>query len=287
MQYAYFNNGGLVSYDDENAICAKVQYAQEHNLNGFIIWELSGDLMDDLSTPLLDVTIKKLLDPSYQCPGQPGIVPDFVTLPGSNYVPTPIIPAPEPVFQAPPQPNGPTPVKYPVPFVPYYPPVSSPEPPQLPLNSQPGNLDEQPAPYYPPVSAPETPQLPLNSQPGNLDEQPVMQPPSYTQPEMADEASVILLCGNQQQGTYDENDWFEFTFGYELHRDPAVFVDDAVKDLKRSLLNGLAVKLSCSASGYGRSLRINDLLASRENIVAIGATQSDLPDFNSECCKVT
>ena len=52
-QYAYFENGGLVSFDNENAICAKVQYVIENELGGFIIWELSGDMMEDLSTPLL------------------------------------------------------------------------------------------------------------------------------------------------------------------------------------------------------------------------------------------
>ena len=31
---------GLVSFDDERAICNKVYYAQENNLGGFIIWEL-------------------------------------------------------------------------------------------------------------------------------------------------------------------------------------------------------------------------------------------------------
>ena len=74
-QYAYFENGGLVSYDNENAICAKVQYANENNLGGFIIWELSGDLMDDLSTPLLDITNTKLNNPGFNC-GEPGIYPE-------------------------------------------------------------------------------------------------------------------------------------------------------------------------------------------------------------------
>lgn len=37
---------GLVSFDDERAICDKVQYAQERNLAGFIVWELSGDVLD-------------------------------------------------------------------------------------------------------------------------------------------------------------------------------------------------------------------------------------------------
>jgi GH18 family chitinase len=47
-QYAYFSSaagGGLVSYDDEQAICDKTQYVMDNDLNGFIIWELSGDLM--------------------------------------------------------------------------------------------------------------------------------------------------------------------------------------------------------------------------------------------------
>jgi len=39
-QYAYQNSslGGLVSYDDEQAICDKVEYCLDHELNGFIIW---------------------------------------------------------------------------------------------------------------------------------------------------------------------------------------------------------------------------------------------------------
>ena len=42
-QWAYFNDGGgLISFDNEAAICAKTEFVQQHNLNGFIIWELSG-----------------------------------------------------------------------------------------------------------------------------------------------------------------------------------------------------------------------------------------------------
>jgi GH18 family chitinase len=42
-QWAYFNDeGGLVSFDNKDAICAKTEFVQQHNLNGFIIWELSG-----------------------------------------------------------------------------------------------------------------------------------------------------------------------------------------------------------------------------------------------------
>jgi chitinase len=59
-QYAYFAEGGIVSYDDNQAICDKVEYASEKELHGFIIWELSGDLTEDLITPLLDVVNVKL-----------------------------------------------------------------------------------------------------------------------------------------------------------------------------------------------------------------------------------
>eukprot|EP00804_Cyclotella_cryptica_P010623 CCRYP_005442-RB/>CCRYP_005442-RB protein AED:0.09 eAED:0.09 QI:133/0.93/0.88/1/0.87/0.82/17/1617/824 len=58
---------GLVSFDDERSICDKVNYVQKHELGGFIIWELSGDLLDDLRTPLLDITNKKLANPAFEC----------------------------------------------------------------------------------------------------------------------------------------------------------------------------------------------------------------------------
>jgi hypothetical protein len=39
----------------------------EAQLNGFIIWEISGDLMPDLTTPLIDTVHHKLSDPSLDC----------------------------------------------------------------------------------------------------------------------------------------------------------------------------------------------------------------------------
>eukprot|EP00585_Thalassiosira_rotula_P004448 CAMPEP_0196153706 /NCGR_PEP_ID=MMETSP0910-20130528/37653_1 /TAXON_ID=49265 /ORGANISM="Thalassiosira rotula, Strain GSO102" /LENGTH=653 /DNA_ID=CAMNT_0041417579 /DNA_START=108 /DNA_END=2069 /DNA_ORIENTATION=+ len=67
--YAYFNDnkGGLVSYDDEQSICLKTEYAIKEDLNGFIIWELSGDLMEDLNTPLLDMVNRKLSESDTNC----------------------------------------------------------------------------------------------------------------------------------------------------------------------------------------------------------------------------
>merc|ERR1712086_131289 len=67
--YAFFTDsqGGLVSYDDERSICLKTEYANSNNLHGFIIWELSGDVMEDLSTPLLDMVNRKSSEPDTNC----------------------------------------------------------------------------------------------------------------------------------------------------------------------------------------------------------------------------
>lgn len=96
-QYAFFDSGGLVSFDNERSMCDKTEYAINNGLNGFLIWwvgilhvtfyhtclelywwyiccyivytfrELSGDLMPDLSTPLLDSINSKLADPNLDC----------------------------------------------------------------------------------------------------------------------------------------------------------------------------------------------------------------------------
>jgi len=66
-QYAYKPTGGMVTYDDEEAICDKTEYCLDWKLNGFIIWEISGDLMADYSTPLIDAVHAKLQNPSLDC----------------------------------------------------------------------------------------------------------------------------------------------------------------------------------------------------------------------------
>mmetsp|Transcript_3006 Transcript_3006/g.6969 ORF Transcript_3006/g.6969 Transcript_3006/m.6969 type:complete len:694 (-) Transcript_3006:40-2121(-) len=65
-QFAY-NHAGWVSYDDERAICDKCEYALDHSLNGYIIWEISGDLMPDLSQPLLQACNDRINDPGLRC----------------------------------------------------------------------------------------------------------------------------------------------------------------------------------------------------------------------------
>ena len=77
MTEVAYSEKGLVSYDDERAICDKTEYAMVHNLvstggyrrsrlmplllnippqNGYIIWELSGDIMPGTS----DLAIARL-----------------------------------------------------------------------------------------------------------------------------------------------------------------------------------------------------------------------------------
>ena len=45
----------FVSYDDEESVRYKGEYAVEKGLNGIIIWEISGDYMPDGRSPLLEV----------------------------------------------------------------------------------------------------------------------------------------------------------------------------------------------------------------------------------------
>ncbi|KAL7548690.1 hypothetical protein ACHAWF_011963 [Thalassiosira exigua] len=67
MTQILYGEVGLVSFDDEQAICDKAAYAVDNAMNGFIIWEISGDVLPDLSTPLLDATNDKINNPSLDC----------------------------------------------------------------------------------------------------------------------------------------------------------------------------------------------------------------------------
>jgi len=70
-QYATFNTGGLVSYDDPRAICDKVAYANQRGMHGFLIWEISGDMIErenkKIITPLIDAVNEKIRNPSFDC----------------------------------------------------------------------------------------------------------------------------------------------------------------------------------------------------------------------------
>jgi chitinase len=90
-QYAY-NSVGFVSYDDERAICDKTEYVIDRNLNGYIIWEISGDLMPDLSTPLLDATNNRLNKLDIRC--------DLVDWEHPKPATQPILPIPKPTLNS-------------------------------------------------------------------------------------------------------------------------------------------------------------------------------------------
>lgn len=49
----------LISYDDEISIALKAQYVLDNDANGLIIWEITGDHLENGKTPLLDVIYSK------------------------------------------------------------------------------------------------------------------------------------------------------------------------------------------------------------------------------------
>ena len=253
-QYAYFNNGGFVSFDNENAICSKVQYAIDHDLGGFIIWELSGDLMEDLSTPLLDVTNKKLHNPDYNC-GEPGFYPEEgVALPPEPASGTDIF--------SPTSPNTyPTPVQ------------SQPTPVTNPTVQSPPTFVTNPAP-----SSHQSVGFPVGGQPVGTEasDQQTSEPP------------LVLRCG-EQQGAFDTADSksLDLSFKYELHKDSGVSITEALREVKSSMLNSISEQLNCAAASSvvrKRMLRtLQALLTSQENVRVIESKQSDQPQNGVEC----
>ncbi len=56
-----------MTYDDPQAVCNKAEYVNSNLLGGLFIWELSGDLLDTLMTPLLDSINRKLEEINFDC----------------------------------------------------------------------------------------------------------------------------------------------------------------------------------------------------------------------------
>ena len=88
--YAYFKDGsGLVSYDDPQSVCDKAGYVHDNLLGGLFVWEMSGrwtfvcrfqpspglssnllssgDLLENLNTPLMDSINRKLEEANFDC----------------------------------------------------------------------------------------------------------------------------------------------------------------------------------------------------------------------------
>lgn len=59
----------------------------DNNLNGYIIWEISGDILPDLSTPLLDATNNRLNNPSVRCEEDTEIISQDTPLADQQWYP--------------------------------------------------------------------------------------------------------------------------------------------------------------------------------------------------------
>jgi hypothetical protein len=273
-QYAYFDNGGLVSFDNENAICAKVQYAIENNLGGFIIWELSGDVMEDLSTPLLDITNEKLHNPNLNC-GEPGYYPETTAaIPPATPETSQGVDVPASGDQTTPSVSWgipPTPVSFPTPAVP----VSSSEN----IETSTAMVADQPG-YDGPINS----QIDYgkgNGYPGNN----YGKGNGYPGNNQSLGEPVQLLCGDRPD-TFDASDLqaVQLSYRYELHSHPRVSEHDVMKEVKDSLLNELGGKLNCASTiREGRSLRSNPLQTSEQHVFAIESADSDIPDDSTPC----
>jgi hypothetical protein len=58
---------GLISFNNKHTICNKVHYTQEKELSGVVMWELSGNVLANLSTPLIDMANMKLAQSLFKC----------------------------------------------------------------------------------------------------------------------------------------------------------------------------------------------------------------------------
>lgn len=56
-----------MTYDDAQSVCNKAEYVNSKLLGGLFVWELSGDLLDTLATPLLDALNRKLEEINFDC----------------------------------------------------------------------------------------------------------------------------------------------------------------------------------------------------------------------------
>ena len=264
-QYAYFDEGGFVSFDNENAICAKVQYAQENNLAGFIIWELSGDVMDDLSTPLLDITNKKLLNPELSC-GEPGFYPEGVEDSQVDQgVPLTPVTYPTP-YNTPGFPESPTPDN----------PAYTPGSPEYPTPYSPGS-----SPGFPESSGAGQPETSAEAsatgqQEMSADASAVGQPGSEVS--LAEQPPTVLLCGIQQSAfNVADTKSLDLMFWYEVHSVPAVSKDDAFEEVKGAMLNSIADQLHCSRSSRMLRNLSGNLNFALKYVKAIESAPTDLP----------
>jgi chitinase len=281
--WAYFTSGGAVSYDSVNAICAKTQYAIENELNGFIIWELSGDVMADLSTPLLDVVNTKLLDPSFSC-GETGLYPHEVEASAETDSSPSVITTTQITNDG--SENG-------LPTFPIDTPAS-------PISDQlPSTVNEE-QPVFVPAPSPFTDNISTttDSNPSTVD---IVQPTSPTvndlQPTSTSDFSMVadptnpgqyqyfIQCQSSYSSTLTPNN---LSFRYEMHRHPLASSTEAMKDAKTSMLNDLNKHLGCqnqSSGSIGRNLLNTRAKSVLDYIVGIMSSPMD-SEYKEAPCSV-
>eukprot|EP00804_Cyclotella_cryptica_P014807 CCRYP_015026-RF/>CCRYP_015026-RF protein AED:0.11 eAED:0.11 QI:481/0.94/0.95/1/0.78/0.75/20/1173/1223 len=288
--WAYFESGGSVSYDSEDAICAKTQYAIDNDLNGFIIWELSGDA--DLSTPLLDVVNKKLADSSYSC-GEPGYYPEeedtsvTATFPSSSV--TNAAQPPNDVASG--RPDASTPITYPFPT-----PISAPQPTSDDMAGTPDFISDdvgsQETSPFATVAGSNQSIVNIPSEANPLGGVQPASPPA-TLPYTANfpmSSAILLRCRDGDSSSTSESNPVPLLFTYELHRHPSSSSTEAMVDVKTSILNDIAVYSGCerdsSSSAKQRLLsflRSSLTKAAHDYIVAILSHPFDKRNANSPC----
>lgn len=254
--WAYFESGGSVSFDGEDAICAKTQYAIENELAGFIIWELSGDVMSDLSTPLLDTVNNKLSDPSSSC-GEPGYYPEEVPIDASSSVAA----------------NNDATDTW------------TETSPSSPISGSSPTYNTEPSAYTPSSST-------VLSTPSTSGEQstngspPTSNLPVAANPDNPDSTALLLSCGEKKSKADPKP--LGLSFKYELHRHPFVTSTLAMEDVKATMLQDIAKHFECQdaslSSGRRRlsNLRNSDTESIRDYIVAFMSPPSDMPGI-CEC----
>ena len=221
-------------------------------IGGFIIWELSGDLMDDLSTPLLDVVNKKLSDPSYSC-GKSGILPE-----GGVDLPLDEPPAPS---------ASSTSV------------ADQTDASQTTDNSSSSEIEN------PDESSPSYQFSFDQNDEGHSAPAPTTS--SIMNAHESEGPSEFLFCGGDE--AFPDNvevESLKVSFHYEMHRYTSVPLADAASDIKQMVLNSISETLLCHGSLSGRHRLSEDgqnpFSVSQQNVVAISTSQSDVPVEDGE-----
>jgi len=145
-----------------------------------------------------------------------------------------------------------------------------------------------------PASLPSTPDVPeslglpsplvvetdLSTSPQSPAETPEIQVPAESSPSLGE---IKGTSERYECGEGDESDTtIEVTFDYEIHNKIEISVDDALKDIKESMLSDIAGRLGCSRVFWTE----RRLQAGFEHITGLNSNSRDLPDPDAAGCIV-